>query len=119
MRSRLVVIALAVVLVHGCGPQDSDLRRERNSAGANGESVWVYDETSQFHGVMPLAVQQMRHPDPVAVATAVCMSLGGRLDFMQRPSAGRERLGFNCAFAEPNLTMTAEFGELRRIRSTG
>lgn len=115
MRRRLLLVA--ALLTQGCGPEGSELRQDAGSSNPGDPEVWLYDPASRFHGVIPIAVQQMRHPDPIAVAEAVCGSLGGWLDFTQPPSPDRSRIGFNCAFAEPDLTITREFGELRRIRN--
>lgn len=75
---------------------------------------WRYDPGSRYYSFLPNDARRFHSPHPVVAADAVCRSLGGRVDFLQ-PSAGGERLGFNCKFHEPDLTITTDFGDLRRM----
>lgn len=75
---------------------------------------WGYDTTAPYYSFLPAEIQAFRSSAPEEAADEVCKALGGRLDFLQ---AGRLRpsLGFNCRFHEPDLTISAEFGDLRRM----
>ena len=77
-------------------------------------SAWRYAENSEFYDVVPERVRELTAEEPRVVAEAVCASLGGNADMIQPNAAARERVGFNCAFHEPGLSMSADFGDLRR-----
>ena len=76
---------------------------------------WAYDPRSPYYSYLPGDVQEFRNPSPYVTAEHVCKALGGRVDFLQSPGDARETLGFNCRFSEPDMTITAEFGDLRRM----
>lgn len=76
---------------------------------------WRYAEEAAFYGIVPARVRKLRSRRPADVARAVCASLGGRLDIIQPVTPDRDTVGFNCAFHEPDLSMSTDFGDLRRI----
>lgn len=76
---------------------------------------WGYDKASPYYSFLPAEIQAFRSPAPEEAADEVCKALGGRLDFMQRADLLRPSLGFNCRFHEPDLTISVEFGDLRRM----
>lgn len=82
---------------------------------STGHSRWRYAEDAEFYGVVPERIREMRSERPGEVARAVCQSFGGQLDIIQRARDARDTVGFNCAFSEPDVSMTADFGDLRRI----
>lgn len=74
---------------------------------------WRYDEDAPFHGVLPQAIQQFRSSSPHEAASAVCGAMGGR--HLAKQAGERDgRFGFSCVFQERDLTITADFGDLRR-----
>lgn len=120
MPKRSLIPALLSLCCMACGPQDPDVRRWHAAdvgAAEPMDAMWHYDTASDFHGVLPFAVQNMRSDDPFVVAHAVCRSLGGELDFMLSPNPLRNQLPFNCAFIEHDTRTSVELGELRRIRN--
>lgn len=76
---------------------------------------WGYDARAPYYSFLPAEVQTFRSPVPDEAADEVCKALGGRLDFLQPADSSRPSLGFNCRFHEPDLTISAEFGDLRRM----
>lgn len=76
---------------------------------------WAYDARSPYYSYLPDEVQAFRDPSPYVAAERICRALGGHVDFLQPAGDEREAIGFNCRFSEPDVTITAEFGELRRM----
>ena len=84
-------------------------------ATAANDNAWRYAKDAPYHDVLPVAVQNFQATDPELAADTVCDALGGRLGHIESPHAGADALDFLCRFEEPDLTMSVEFGELRRI----
>lgn len=114
----LLLVAIALTYRDGVIAAVSDVAPAarvvdvRADAGPGGE--WSYDPRSRYYSFLPADVQSFRSPVPLEAANRVCRSFGGTVDILQEPRVTRETIGFNCSFQEPDVTITAEFGDLRR-----
>ncbi|MBW3566950.1 MAG: hypothetical protein KY410_03155, partial [Proteobacteria bacterium] len=64
---------------------------------------------------LPEAIQSLETSVPETTAGKICAELGGTVGMIEPLKPGAETIGFVCRFAEPDVTMSVDFGELDRI----
>lgn len=76
---------------------------------------WRYSTQAPFHDYLDSEAQQFASTDPLEIANHICSELGGSVGHIAPVEERKASVAFVCRFAEPDVTMSVDFGELDRI----
>lgn len=113
----LFVVVATMAYPRAQSPAQNSRPTETTAATAHSATsdAWRYSQRSPFFEMLPEAIQSLETSVPETTAGKICAELGGTVGMIEPLKPGAETIGFVCRFAEPDVTMSVDFGELDRI----